>query len=80
GGSTKRRWVGQHITGGGTEDHWLNVKPTLIRSGWQVVNGDRIYNPVTLREYRIAQEALDRKITGGKTGGLKTQQKRRDQG
>lgn len=62
------------------EDHWLKVKLTLIRSGWQVVNGERIYNPVTLREYRIAQEALNRKIIGGKTGGLKTQQKRREQG
>ena len=60
-------------------DIWVKeVKPVFIKSGWQVVENGRIFNPITLREYRIAQNELMQKSTGGKTGGLVTQQRRRD--
>ena len=62
-----------------TEDKWIEeVKPTLIRSGWQAVENGRIFNQITLREYQVSQTELARKISGGKTGGLKTQQIKRE--
>jgi len=70
-------WIISRILGI-DEDQWLKVKPTLVRSGWLVVEGNRIFNPITKREYHISQKELAQKIAGGKTGGLITQQRKRE--
>ncbi len=62
---------------GVSEDQWLTVKTTLIRSGWQVVENGRIFNQIILREYRISQKELMLKTLGGSKGGRVTQQQRK---
>lgn len=61
-----------------TENKWLDVKPILIRSGWQVVENGRLFNPITLREYHISQDELMKKTKGGSNGGKATQARRRE--
>jgi hypothetical protein len=53
-------WIIHRILGI-ADSRWLEVKPIFIRSGWLVVEGGRLFNPLTRRKYLAAQSALSEK-------------------
>lgn len=59
-----------------SEDQWQAYRQSLVRSGWLIAEDGRLYNPMAKREYYKAQAALMGKSIGGRTGGIRTQQKR----
>jgi hypothetical protein len=63
---------------GFSEQQWDKVKATLLRSGWLIADGGRLFNKLYLREYQIAQHEFLSRSVGGKIGGQQTQQKRRE--
>lgn len=59
-----------------TPDEWSSCRDTLIKTGWLIAEGGRLYNKIAKREYYKAQKALMNKIEGGRNGGLKSQRAR----
>lgn len=62
-----------------SESEWGQYRATLKHTGWLLVDvSGRLYNKIVKREFDNAQHALMGKVTGGRHGGLTTQQRKRE--